>query len=333
MDKKNKKKNLQQDTETNNLNEELNNYLKINEPFAKAKEFEESEIARVKEENNSKIEEIKKLKEEGNIDKIYDISLQLLKQSQIILISNVQNKIKLDNYDVVIKDYEIFKQKFEEKDKFGKLLMEKIKGYQEEISNIRVEEDSKRREVIKKCEDFMQEVQNKIEAQKEDRENLIKENTEIREKLKEAADFIKEHVENNNIKSQSMQMEQEIKNMMQGKLLEITEQAKSYMQENIQLKSQLNIYSSKYEELNKSIQQYNSLYENLKSQLDKRNIENAYLTKKYEDTIKSNFESEASLKNIQLELEKKDKQLGTMTSLNRNLSEQVKALKEKTSNI
>ncbi len=321
MNKSKKAEDNGKDKEKINIAEELDNYLKLNKHLESSNHKQsDNTFDSADKELNEQRKRLLSLYDEKDIDKIYDFANKLINSSKSICSRYNDNKASFEKENTSIR------AKLDEKEKYNKILMEKIKIIHEEKEKILYDENNKRIEVVKKCEDFMKDVEEKLKAAAGEREQIINENNELREKLKDAAKFIQDNLEaSTSMKADSIRMEQELKGMMQGKLLEATENAQLLYQENINLKSQISLYTSKFEEVNKSMQKYSSVYDSLKKEIENRNVENAYLTKKFEDMKAASGE----LSNVKLELEKKEKQLSSMMNLNRTLSEQVKAFKEK----
>lgn len=260
------------DVDKQKLKEELDNYLKINEDLIKSKDKEEELAKKIKKKTSEKLEEALNLKKSEDISKLYDFTIEIIKQfSQLELNSN-SIKIKNENITKELnssnENSNFYKNKFLEQEKFNKMLLDKLKQNSDEKKQILEDESKKREEMVKKCEDFMKEVQGKFENSLPEKEELIKENENLRNKLEQASNFIKENFDNNMI-SKTQKLEEEFKNLMNDKVKEVSDQAKGLITENTQLKTQLNLYSTKFDELNSSIKQYNGIYETLKKEVDK----------------------------------------------------------------
>jgi len=160
--------------------------------------------------------------------------------------------------------------KVSENERYNKLLLDKVMEINEEKRKILQEEANKRGEIVKKCEDFVKEVQEKFNNSLPEREALIKENDLLKKKLEETQVFIKENLETT-FKLKNLQIEDEFKKSMNTKMEEIASQAKGYLQENSELKGQLMLYTKKFDEVNLSIGQYNKAFDTLKKEIDKVN--------------------------------------------------------------
>jgi len=279
MEKKNKKrnKNIQVEEKDNSnvdveqLKEELDKYLKINEEISKSKEKESEQIKKIKNKGVDKIKELKELKEENKIDDLLAESIENVKALTNSEILASQNKIKIDNLtkenNQLNDNINALNSKITSSDKYNKMLLEKCNQLKEEKKAVQYEEAEKRNELVKKCEDFMKDMQTKFEKEIPEKELLIKENDELRQKLQETKVLIEEKLDFAN-KSKSM-LEESLKSGMEAKLKELVEKENHHQAENVHLKAQLNLYNTKFEELTKSIQTYNSHYENLRKEIDK----------------------------------------------------------------
>ena len=260
------------DVDKEKLREELDNYLKINADYINSKDKEAENAKKIKNKTTEKLEEALNLKKGEDINKLYEFTIELIKNYSQIEIQLNSFKIKSETLSKDLttsnENQNLYKTKFSEQEKLNKLLMDKLKLNTEEKKQILEEEAAKREEMVKKCENFMKEVQSKFETSLPEKEELIKENDNLRAKLEQASNFIKENFDNNMV-SKSQKLEEEFKNLMNDKVKEVSEQAKGLITENAQLKSQLNLYSSKFDELNVSIKQYNGIYETLKKEVDK----------------------------------------------------------------
>jgi len=125
-----------------------------------------------------------------------------------------------------------------------------------------------------------------------------------------------------------MKYEENVKTIMEDKFKEINDQSKYIITENIELKSQLSMYTKRFEEISKTISQYNDCYETLKKENEKIKIENVLLNKESGDLKVSISKQGSIVDNFKVEIGKKDRQITVMANLNRNLQEQLKNLKK-----
>lgn len=280
MEKRNKKKgkNVQEDSNTDldysKLKDEIDTFLKVNEEVSKAKGKEEEQIKKIKAQAVEKLKELKQLREEKNNEEIYIIAVESIKAQTNTEITNYSNKIKLDQMTKEVTQLNdnvtLLNNKVNSSDKYSKMLLEKCNQLNEEKKKLLVEETEKRNELIKRCEDFMKDMQAKFEKEIPEKEMLIKENDDLRKKLQETKTIIEEKLDFAQ-KSKDM-FEENIKFGMESKLKEMLEKESLHQAENIQLKAQLNLYNQKFEELTKSISTYNSHYDILKKEIDKVSI-------------------------------------------------------------
>jgi chromosome segregation ATPase len=277
MEKRNKKKNKNnqeeetKDVDYSKLKDEIDSFLKVNEEVSKAKGKEEEQIKKIKSQAVEKLKDLKVLKEEKNHDEIYNIAVESVKSQANTEVTNYSNKIKLDqlNKEVTMQSDSIavLNSKVNSSEKYSKMLLEKCNQLNEEKKKLIIEETEKRNELIKRCEDFMKDMQSKFEKEIPEKEMLIKENDDLRKKLQETKCIIEEKLDFAQ-KSKDM-FEENIKLGMESKLKELIEKESLHQAENIQLKAQLNLYNQKFDELTKSIQTYSSHYDTLKKEIDK----------------------------------------------------------------
>lgn len=281
MEKRNNKKrnkgnnNEENDNKDNvdyeKLKEELDCFLKVNEEISKVKDKESEAIKKVRNQAIEKLKEFKDFKEEKKIDEMYNIGVETIKTLSNTESTNVTNKNKIDQQTKEINllndQNNTLTNKLAQADKYSKMLLDKCNQLNEEKKKLVIEETEKRNELIKKCEDFMKDMQSKFEKEIPEKEMLIKENEDLRKKLDETKVIIEEKLD---IAQKSKQMyEETIKNGLEVKLKELMEKDNIQAIENQHLKSQLTLYNSKFDDLSKSIQSYTSTYETLKKEFDK----------------------------------------------------------------
>jgi hypothetical protein len=89
MNKKNKKTQKEEPKtpviDQNELKSELDNYLKNTEIINKLDSFENEKIKAANAEHNSKIDKLKKMKEEGNIEELNKFLLEIVYNTNISL--------------------------------------------------------------------------------------------------------------------------------------------------------------------------------------------------------------------------------------------------------
>lgn len=278
MEKRNKKKNKNnqeedttKDVDYSKLKDEIDTFLKVNEEVSKAKSKEEEQIKKLKSQAVEKLKDLKQLKEEKNYDEIYNIAVESIKAQASTDVTNYSNKIKLEQMNKEVTqqndNISILNNKINSSEKYSKMLLEKCNQLNEEKKKLIIEETEKRNELIKRCEDFMKDMQSKFEKEIPEKEMLIKENDDLRQKLQETKCIIEEKLDFAQ-KSKDM-FEENIKLGMESKLKELIERESLHQAENMQLKAQLNLYNQKFDELTKSIQTYSSHYDTLKKEIDK----------------------------------------------------------------
>lgn len=278
-EKRNKKRNKnnndqdnkEENTDYSKLKEELDNYLKQNEEISKTKEKENEVVKKIKNAALEKLKELKELKENQSYEELYNKAVEEVKLHSNLEITQTTQKFKLEaltkDNSVLNENNNTLSNKIASGEKYSKMLLDKCNQLNEEKKKIIIDESEKRNELIKKCEDFMKDMQSKFEKEIPEKELLIKENEQLRKKLDETKVFIEEKLESAQ-KSKEM-FEQSMKTGIEAEVKELRERDTLNKIENMQLKAQLNIYNQKFDELTNSVKSYNSHYELLKKEIEK----------------------------------------------------------------
>jgi len=183
----------------------------------------------------------------------------------------------------------------------------------------------------------MKDFQTKLEASKPDQNLLLQENQMLKSKLEEYVlntNNIKENLENQMVLKDKQQklLEEEIRNTVNTKIGEMSDQTQKLLLENRDLKGKNNFYAKKFDEVNKSIQQSNEVFTKLKDEVEKRNGRIAIMEKKEAFDLKNKErQSQSALLNYHVENDqlKKDyeiskKQLNSLTILCKTLQDKIK---------
>lgn len=279
-------KNNEIDNET--LKNELENFLSVHEPLSKNKQKEEEILQKIKNLGIEKIKDLLQMKQDiqnsikndkekntnntnDKLDKFYEFAVEQIKILTQEEVNNKQNKLKSDALQkenkTLKEELEASEIKLKQGEKYKSMLIEKIQAVTDDNKKILTEEAEKRKELITKCEDFMKDMQGKIEKENEEKGLLIQENTNLRQKLEECRVLIEEKLDA--VQKNKSQFEETVKNDMENKLKELLLKEAITTKENETLKAQVQLYSSKFEELTKSINNYNKHYETFKKEIDK----------------------------------------------------------------
>jgi len=182
----------------------------------------------------------------------------------------------------------------------------------------------------------MKDFQTKLEASKPDQNLLLQENQMLKSKLEEYVlntNNIKENLENQMVLKDKQQklLEEEIRNTVNTKIGEMSDQTQKLLLENRDLKGKNNFYAKKFDEVNKSIQQSNEVFTKLKDEVEKRNGRIAIMEKEAFDLKNKERQSQSALLNYHVENDqlKKDyeiskKQLNSLTILCKTLQDKIK---------
>lgn len=175
-------------------------------------------------------------------------------------------------------------KKFNDKERYNKILIDKIKILTEEKNKILTEENEKRNKIIKDTENFVKDIQSKYQDELPDRQKLIDENQLLRQELDESIKYtmsIKQLIESQKeIKeTKAKELENEYKNMMGPKIEGLTSQAQKYLVENSELKTQIIQYQNKCESLQDTFAGCNKEYEKLMNEIEKVKLTNKIFRK------------------------------------------------------
>lgn len=277
------------------------------------------------------LSEFKEAKNANNIEAIYKLLVEKIKESTQAEVTNTTNKVNIEYLEGENKKLgegaETLRARYAEQDKLIKMMKERIKTAQDERKKIAQEEMEKRDQIIKKYEEIIKNFQDELTRQIPEKEALVNENSGIRKELDEITAKINEAAGNSKI-NKLKKMEEQIATQMNQKMTKMLDQTKRYAMENAQLRAQLENYSSKYDELSGSLAKYNELYESLKKTIENKNLENSLHMKDYTDFVQKDNALEVEIRNLKANFEKKEKQNKAMLNLNKTLQDQLKNLQK-----
>lgn len=333
------RKNKDKDNQLENTTDDcVKKYLNINQ-----NNLLEDDIEKIKNFYNSRKELANKLKEETNLEELYDLAETNLRKNSNLEIESFQTKnknntIEGDNLNFK-KINEDLTTKFNNKDNFSKLLIEKIKTINEEKNKIIYEETEIRNKLVKETEEFVKSLQEKHELELPEKQKLIEENQRLR---KEIENTVKETIEmkesfENKLKEKekkALDFEINYKNDLRTKMETTTLNAQKYLLENSEYKSQIITYQKKNEEMLNAIEMFTKEYAKLEIEIEKKKKD--ILTYSQENVdLKEKIKSQAKLSKEELtemakDYEKTHNQLKSMISLNKKLQEQYDKLSSET---
>lgn len=128
-----------------------------------------------------------KLQTESNSSDLSDLAVSTLKSYHTLhldelMTNEINSKLTSQNNTLKTKNTELNK-KITDKDKFSKILIDKIKSINEEKQKLIEEEVNKRNEIVKATEDFVHQIQVKYEEDLPAKQKLIEENQNLRKEI------------------------------------------------------------------------------------------------------------------------------------------------------
>lgn len=227
---------------------------------------------------STKLEELNKLKELNDMNHISDLVKNTLKKnhSMDVEINNFVLKIKsmeLDSQKLKLENDEIEK-KLLNKEKYGKILVDKINSINDEKQKIINEESEKRNDLVKETEIFVRSLQNRYELELPAKKKLLEENSQLRSEIEDCVKHsgnLKEILENKLKEKEKIteSMETKFKVNLKTKMEEMTLNAQKYIYENSELKMHIANHSKKKDELMELVKAFNKEYDKLISEVEK----------------------------------------------------------------
>ena len=339
--KRNKKRN--QNTVNPDLTPKvIQKYLNINQS-----NLTEDDLTKILQYFNYKIESAEEAMKSNNSDQLYEIAEESLKKSSNLdsefLLVEQKHKNLNSEYKKLKDSDEALSKRLADKEKYSKLLIDKINMINQEKNQIISEESEKRNNMVKETEAFVRSLQPKYEEELKEKMKLIEENQNLRseiEKLIQNSNGLKDVLENQLKEREKMSenMESKIKNDLKSRMENLSLEAQRLILENSELKIQSMNYKKKNEEMRGIVDSFNKEYDKLNAELDKKkadiillSAENFELKKKLKNYSNNSANSAKYKKNLEdahKEMVKVNNQIQAMKSLNKNLNDQLSKLKE-----
>jgi hypothetical protein len=220
-------------------------------------------------------------------------------------------------------------KKFNDREKYSRLLIDKLKLINDEKNKIILEESEARNKIVQETEKFVKDIQDNYEKELPEKNQLIEENQTLRreiEKCVQATVASKDEIENKlkEKEKKAMEMESSYKNDIRFKMEEMSLRAQKYLIENSELKTQIVGVTSKNIEMENADTKFNAEYEKLQNELEKKKENILLLSKEnfeLQIKIKNNFNRD-NLEKAYKEAEKLNNQSNSMKNLNKKLNEQ-----------
>ena len=256
----------------NNLQNEIEAYLKQNQILAEMSNEKEEELNKIKNEIEEKNLKAKDLSSEG----IFELIVSQLKQSinlqkkitesySNIEICKEKTKNFYDNSQKLDKDYD-------ELNNYNNTLINKIKEIKQEKEKLIELEKKQTEETITQCEKFKKEYQKKFDEVST--ENIMRDNEELKKKLKECEESkqkIKENIDSQKEmkEKQNLDFKTLFEDQIQGKLEAINYQSENFEEENEKIREQIRKERMKFESFNDKMKKFNQNFEKAKKKYTK----------------------------------------------------------------
>ncbi len=277
-------------------------------------------------------------KDENNKEKLlnilYEINSKLLDYKNEI-IQNKYDLIPLEKEKETAKD--IFEQKlkkYQDKDKFQKMLVDKGNGINLEKDKIYKEGEAEKNRIIKEAEDYIKNLQQKTIDSMPERQKLIDENSKLRENiqkcleegLKMKEDFDKQMKIN---EIDFKKFENLGKDGIQKTMDSLKEKTQNSILANTNLKTELMTYQNKNQEMENMVQMANREYEKLLKEIDNSSNDSFLMASQNEEIRRRLAKNKINKEELALflsEYEKQIKKIDIMISLNKKYNQQFQEL-------
>merc|ERR1712045_754974 len=144
------------------LEKEIQKYLKTNQDVHNPEELEPELRNELNSKNEERQNELNKIIEGRSLDDLLKICLSTISETSKDELKMIRTNKSTDEYSKKNKDISentnLLIRKYEEFDKYNKNLLVKIKDLTEEKKKTENDENEKKREIEKKCDDFKNDV-------------------------------------------------------------------------------------------------------------------------------------------------------------------------------
>ena len=277
-------------------------------------------------------------KDENNKEKLLNILYEINSKLQDYKNEIIQNKydlIPLEKEKETAKD--IFEQKlkkYQDKDKFQKMLVDKGNGINLEKDKIYKEGEAEKNRIIKEAEDYIKNLQQKTIDSMPERQKLIDENSKLRENiqkcleegLKMKEDFDKQMKIN---EIDFKKFENLGKDGIQKTMDSLKEKTQNSILANTNLKTELMTYQNKNQEMENMVQMANREYEKLLKEIDNSSNDSFLMASQNEEIRRRLAKNKINKEELALflsEYEKQIKKIDIMISLNKKYNQQFQEL-------
>jgi chromosome segregation ATPase len=225
-----------------------------------------------------RLDEINKLKENNEVKELVDLAESFIKkiialETESFSLESKHKSLQTETNNIQKTTSEI-NRKINDKEKYSKLIIEKINVINADKQKIISEESEKRNVVVKETENFVRTLQSKYEEELPEKKKLIEENQLLRSEIEQCIknsgnlkDLLESQLKEKEKASEDI--ENKIKNDLKSKMENMSFHAQKYIFENSELKIQIANYRKKNEELSSLVDAFNKEYDKLKNELEK----------------------------------------------------------------
>jgi hypothetical protein len=273
MDSKKNKRRNNKDSQVNKEKYCLEQYMNINHTNLTTDDLE-----KIKNYYSNRRELATKLYEENNLDELFDLSSAICKKNVKYGSDSfeIENKHKLLEMELnKLKEVNCeYNKKLNDKEKYSKMLIDKINNTNDDKNNFINECSEKRNNLVKETENFVRSLQTKYEEELPEKKKLIEENQNLREEIEKCiqnSSKLKDVLELQLKEKEkiSENMENKIKNEMKCKMQNMSYDAQKYIFENSELKLQIINYKKKNEEMLNIVNSFSQEFEKLRKEIEK----------------------------------------------------------------
>lgn len=324
-EKSKNKKNQNKEGISNNLEDEIAQYLAQTEKVVKKQEEADKVIAELKVKEQSMLESIKNLPSEEIFNRIVEIINEALIEEENSKKAKREIEDAKSQMSLYYENIQNINHQMGELDAHNKNIFDKIKAITDESKKLLAIEEEKTKDIKRQCDEFKEKTQN--EYNKTSNSVIVKDNEALQAKLEECkstTEKIKENIEGQfkSKETDSMNFQEIFQTQIQDKLNDLTKQSDQYDKENDKLKDDLSEAQKKYETLENSMKKFNKKFKTAKKEYEKtikelRLLENESQEVRFTDKI-----------SIQKEIDKNEDLLKDLVAKNKELQNKIKEIKE-----
>jgi hypothetical protein len=235
-----------------------------------------------------KLDELNKLKEQNDNKTLIDVVESKIRRNQVLEGENFTSEAKFRKMDAEFKKISTtmdeLNTNLNNKEKFGKMIVEKINKINTDKQKIITDESEKRNDLVKETENFVRALQTKYEEELPEKKRLLEENAELRINIENCirnSGSLKEVLENKLKEKEkfSETMENKLRVELKSKMEKLTYDAQKYIFENSELKQQIENHKNKKQEILDLVKAFNQEYDKLIKEVEKVFFNNNFFEK------------------------------------------------------